>query len=105
MAEMLNFPALVLRTADFGENDKLLTLLSAEKGRLTVCVKGGKSLKNKNFAACQPLCYSEFTVKERGGFHTLSEAMLIEQFFGLRSDLVRSAAAQYAAEVADGISS
>ena len=94
MAELLNFPALVIREADYGENDKLLTLLTAERGRLTVCVKGGKSLKNKNLASSQLLCYSEFTVKERKGFYTLSEAALIEQFFGLRGDLDRFAAAQ-----------
>ena len=100
MAEILNFPALVIREADYGENDKLLTLLTAERGRLTVCVKGGKSLKNKNLASSQLLCYSEFTVKERKGFYTLSEAALIEQFFGLRGDLDRFAAAQYIADVA-----
>ena len=100
MAEILNFPALVIRETDYGENDKLLTLLTAERGRLTVCVKGGKSLKNKNLASSQLLCYSEFTVKERKGFYTLSEAALIEQFFGLRGDLDRFAAAQYIADVA-----
>lgn len=100
MAEILNFPALVIRETDYGENDKLITLLTAEKGRMTVCVKGGKSLKNKNLASSQLLCYSEFTVKGRGGFYTLSEAALIEQFFGLRADLDRFAAAQYIADVA-----
>ena len=100
MSEMLNLPALVIRETDYDENDKLLTLLTAEKGKLTVRVRGGKSLRNKNLASCQLLCYSEFTVKERGGFHTLSEAALIEQFFGLRRDLTRFALAQYAADVA-----
>lgn len=103
MAEILNFPALVIRESDYGENDKLITLLTAEKGRMTVCVKGGKSLKNKNLASSQLLCYSEFTVKGRGGFYTLSEAALIEQFFGLRADLDRFAAAQYIADVAGEI--
>ncbi len=100
MATIHNFPALVIRETDYGENDKLITLLTTEKGRLTVCVKGGKSLKNKNLASSQLLCYSEFTVRERNGFYTLSEAALIEQFFGLRSALDRFAAAQYIADVA-----
>ncbi len=99
MAEILNFPALVIRQTDYGENDKLLTLLTAEKGKMTVCIKGGKSLKNKNLACSGLLCYSEFTVKGGKGFYTLSEASLIEQFFGLRGNLTRYAAAQYVAEV------
>ncbi len=100
MAELLNLPALVIRQSDYGENDKLLTLLTAEKGRMTVCIKGGKSLRNKNLACSGLLCYSEFTVKGRNGFYTLSEAALIEQFFGLRGNLTRYAAAQYVADVA-----
>lgn len=97
---ILTFPALVIRECDYGENDKLLTLLTAQHGRITVCAKGAKSLRNKNMVCSQLLCYSEFTVKERGGYYTLSEASLIEQFFGLRTSLQRNAAAVYVADVA-----
>lgn len=100
---ILTFPALVIRECDYGENDKLLTLLTAEHGKLTVCAKGAKSLRNKNMVCSQLLCYSEFTVKERGGYYTLSEASLIEQFFGLRRTLSRNAAAAYVVDVADEV--
>lgn len=102
--EITSFPALVIRENDYGENDKLLTLLTAEAGKLTVLFKGGKSLKNKNSAASQLLSYSEFTVKERNGFYTLSEAALIQQFFELRSSLDRFALSQYVAEVCAEVS-
>lgn len=102
--ELTSFPALVIRESDYGENDKLLTLLTAEKGRMTVLFKGGKSLKNKNSASSQLLCYSEFTVKERNGFFTLSEAALIQQFFELRSSLDRFALSQYIADVCGEVS-
>ena len=102
--EITSFPALVIRESDYGENDKLLTLLSAEKGRITVLFKGGKSLKNKNSASSQLLSYSEFTVKERNGFYTLSEAELIRQFFELRSSLDRFALSQYIAEICGEVS-
>lgn len=94
-----SFPALVIRQTDYKENDILVTLLSAEHGKMTVCVKGGKSLKNKNTVCAGLLCYSEFTVREKGGYYTLSEASLIQQFFGLRSHLDRFALASYVAEV------
>ena len=101
--KILTFPALVIRECDYAENDKLLTLLSAEMGKITVCAKGAKSIRSKDAACSQMLCYSEFTVKERGGFYTLSEASLIEQFFGLRASLERNAAAAYIADVAGEI--
>lgn len=95
----VTFAALVIRECDYLENDKLLTLLTAEKGKITVCAKGAKSIRNKNMASSQLLCYSEFTVKEKKGFYTLSEASLIEQFFGIRSSLEKNAAAAYIADV------
>ena len=102
--ELVSFPALVIRECDFGENDKLVTLLCAERGRITVNIKGGKSLKNKNSACAQLFCYSDFTVKEKNGFYTLSEASLIRQFFEVRANLENFALAQYVSEVCCGIS-
>ncbi len=96
---MLTFPALVIRECDYAENDKLITLLTAERGKITVCAKGAKSLRNKDMACSQLLCYSEFTVRERGGYYTLSEASLIRQFFGLGRSLERNAVGSYVAEV------
>ncbi len=102
--ELVSFPALVIRESDFGENDKLVTLLCAERGRITVNIKGGKSLKNKNSACAQLFCYSDFTLKEKNGFYTLSEASLIRQFFEVRSSLENFALAQYISEVCCSIS-
>lgn len=99
MATPDSFPALVLRRSEYRENDLLLTVLSSEYGRMTVVIRGGKSLKNKNTACTDFLCYSELTVTERNGYYTLKEASLIEHFFGLRSHLDRFALASYVAEV------
>ena len=102
--ELLTIRALVISEFDLVDNDKLLTLLSAERGAITVTVKGGKSLRNKNSSSAQLLCYSEFTLKERNGFYTLNEASLIEQFFHLLLDMGAFALAQYVAEVCQVIS-
>ena len=102
--ELLTISALVIREIDYGENDKLLTLLTAERGALTVTVKGAKSIRNKNSSSAQLLCYSEFTLKERNGYYTLTEASLIEQFFHLRHDMEAFALAQYVSEVCHSVS-
>ena len=39
--------ALVLGDIIWGDNDKLLTVLTAEQGKMTVVLKGGSSLKSK----------------------------------------------------------
>ena len=61
------FRGLVLTEAAWGENDKLLTVLTAEAGKIPVLLKGGSSLKNKSGGACLPMCYSEFVTADRGG--------------------------------------
>ena len=45
--------ALVIREVPYGESDKLLTLLTAEYGRVNVMAKGAKSLRSKLMTASQ----------------------------------------------------
>ena len=57
---------LVVREMMHGENDKLLVILTKETGRLLVCAKGARSIKNRHFAAVQLFSYSEFVLRARG---------------------------------------
>ena len=49
----------MLRAVDYGENDKILTLLSAEEGRITAGIKGVKKAGAKLKFAAQPFCFAE----------------------------------------------
>ena len=77
----------VLRETETRDADKILTLLTAERGKLSViargvCRKGGK------FAACaQPLAYSEWTLYKKGDWYYANEGTTLELFNGLRADL------------------
>ena len=51
--------ALVIRTANYGENDRMITLLSAGRGKFGAAMKGVRKAGAKlNFAA-QPFCFAE----------------------------------------------
>ena len=81
--------AIVVKASQSGENDKLLTLLSPESGKLTVMAKGIRSLKHKSKSACAPLCYSSFVLKKiKDGFYSLVSAELSESFRTLSEDVV-----------------
>ena len=96
---------LVLRECAKGEADKLLTLLTAEHGKMTVLGKGVRSLKNKNMVTTQPYCYATFILsKSRSGIYYISDSDLTEAFFGLRGDLLTLALAAYVCEVAEACS-
>lgn len=92
--------ALMLRAADYGENDKILTLLTAERGRITAGIKGVKKGGAKLKFAAQPFCFAEYVLAERGGRYTVVQASECESFYELRSDVNKYYAACSVCEAA-----
>lgn len=91
--------ALVLRAVDYRESDKILTVLTREKGRLTVKAAGSRR-KGSRLASCtQPYCYSEMVLFEKDGRYSLNEGSIKAQFYGLCADIEKAALAGYFASV------
>lgn len=78
--------ALVLRAIDYRDNDKILTLLTAEKGKISAGIKGVKKAGAKLKFAAQPLCFAEYVLSEKGGKYTVINASESESFYELRTD-------------------
>ena len=77
----------VLRETETRDADKILTLLTAERGKLSVIARG-VCRKGCKFAACaQPLAYSEWTLYKKGDWYYANEGTTLELFSGLRADL------------------
>lgn len=91
---------LVVRTVDLSRSDKLLTILTAERGLITAVSNGSRSLKSRYLAASQLFCYASFVLEVRGDRHWVREVELIESFFNLRLNIVNTALGQYICEVA-----
>ena len=90
---------IVLKETEYKDNDKLLTVLTRDLGRITVKARGVKSGKSGSKAACQLLAYSEFTLFEQQGRYTVREAVSKELFLELQKDLELLALASYFAQV------
>ncbi len=100
--DTIKLNAIVIKAAKSGENDKMLTLLSQEEGKVTVLAKGLMSLKHKSKSACAPLCYSSFVLKKvKDGFYTLISAELNESFRPLSEDVVLLSYGAYFASIAE----
>ncbi|MBQ9736195.1 MAG: DNA repair protein RecO [Clostridia bacterium] len=89
----------VVRTTDYGERDRILTLYTDELGLITVTANGSRSLKSRSLVATELFCYSKFVLNRRGDRYTVKEVELIESFFDLRSDVSKIALAGYVCEV------
>lgn len=95
---------LVLRVTDYKERDALLTLLTADQGKLTVKARGLRRKNSPLIAPCQLLAYGEFTIFSYRGMNTVNEAASIELFQGLRRDICKLTLATYFAQVAELVS-
>lgn len=95
---------LVLREAKYKESDKILTILTAEEGKLTVKARGVARTRSKLSAATQLYGYSEFTLFGNRGMWTVNEAESIEQFRPLREEIKRLALAGYICELLEAVS-
>ena len=92
--------ALVLREVNVGENDKMLTLLTPENGRIGVMAKGSRSVKSKTLASAQPFTYGNYEIYEKGDYKWPRGGSTIEGFYGIRNDIERLSLAAYIADVA-----
>ena len=62
--DYLTTRGLVLRTTEYKETDRILTVLSADHGLLTMKARGVRSNRSKLKGACQLLTYAEFAEME-----------------------------------------
>ena len=99
----LTIQAIVLRVTDYNDRDALLTVLSRDRGKLTIKARGLRRKNSPLIAPCQLLAFGEFTLFEYRGMYTINEAHAIELFTPLRRDLNLLSLGTYFAQVAEVI--
>ena len=93
------FDGIVVRVRPTGDHDMLLSVLTAEEGRLSVLSKGGKSLRGEQRTVSQLFTYANFEVYRRGELYILKGGAPIQSFYGIASDMDRLNLASYLCEV------
>ena len=104
MPEKIVTRGLVLRETQTKEADKILTVLTAEHGRLAVIARGARRKNSKIAAASQLLAYSELVLYEQRGWMMLSEASTLSLWDNVRRDVELLSLASYFAEMAEAVS-
>ncbi len=95
--------ALVLRTADYGEYDRMLTLFTLQKGKISAAAKGVRKPAAKLRFAAQPFCFAEYVLAERGGRRTVVSASNTDGFYALREDVRKFYAAAAVCGLCDAL--
>jgi len=88
----------VLRQVDYGESDRMVSLLSAERGRIEGRVPHVRSSR-KRFGGLDLYALAEFELDERRGRISLRSARVVDGWLGIRGSIERLALAAYAAEL------
>jgi len=93
--------ALVIRSREYGESDRLLTLFSREYGKIQAVAKGVRKPKSRQRAGAQLFTYAEYLLHKGKSLDTVNQASPKESFPHLWTDLEMSMAATAMAELLD----
>lgn len=90
---------LVVSEKRVGENDRLVTVLTREKGILRAFVRRTGRAGGGRLSAARLFTYSRFTIFVGRDSYIIDDAQPIEVFFDLRKDIGRLSLAQYFCEL------
>ena len=74
--------ALVIKEANIGDKDRLITLMTRDMGVIRAFAVGAKSIKSKRGSATGLLSYSNFHLDKKGDTYKVIEATTNKVFFG-----------------------
>lgn len=98
---LFNVEAIILRARALREADRLLVLLSRERGKLRAMAYGAAKPASKKRGAVQPFTHGRYLLATGRELYTVRQAEEITSWPVLYGDLARLAHASYAAELSD----
>lgn len=96
--------ALCLRSTDYGESSKIITLFSADVGKIGAQVRSVKNPKSKLKQCAMPLCFGEYILHKKGDFYIVTGCTVEESFFNIWTDVHKYSASQIVLEALDKLS-
>lgn len=94
----LKTKGIVIREVNTGEADKILTVFSRNRGRISVLAKGARRPRSSNSAGSQLLSYCDYVLFSGRDMYTMNSSEVLEPFYEIRNDLERLT---YAAHLTD----
>ncbi len=95
--------AIVLRYANYRDNDRMLTLFSPTKGRIEALARGCRKPRSPILNASELFALGDYELYERGNHLTVISAVLTETFYPLREDFDRLSVGTYLLGVVERI--
>lgn len=93
--------AVVLKTQNYKESDKLVWMFSEKIGKISCIAKGAQRNKSRYLSQTLPFCYGDYVVYKGKSLFNVNESEIIESFQCLLNDLDTLTYAQYFCELID----
>lgn len=92
---------IVLRTSDYGEANKIVTLFSREIGKFGAVARGAKKPNSRLASVTQPFTHGFFICTVGSGLGTIHQGEIIDPFRSVKGDIFLTAYASYIVELTD----
>jgi DNA repair protein RecO (recombination protein O) len=93
--------AVVLRHAEFGEADRLLTLYTRQLGKTRALVKGARKPTSRKGGHLEPFTHVRLQLAKGRDIPIVTQAEAVDTYLPLREDLVLTSQASYVIELLD----
>lgn len=103
MMKLYKAEAVVLRSRDCGNGDKLLVLYSREYGKIKAMAHGASRPSSRKRGAVQPFTFTKFLLHRGRELDSISQCEGLEMFSYLREELAKISYASYLAELVDAL--
>ncbi len=91
--------AIVVRRADYRENDRMITLFSPTMGRIDALCRGCRRQKSPLMAASELFCAGEYVLYQTSERATVVSCQVSDTYYALRSDYERLSHGMYMLEL------
>jgi DNA repair protein RecO (recombination protein O) len=93
--------AVVLRHLDWGEADRMLTLFTAEQGKVRAIAKGVRKMRSRKAGHLEPFTRVNLLLARGRDMLLITQAETVDAFLALRDDMLRTTQALYVIELLD----
>jgi len=92
---------IVVKRMDYGEADRILTVLTSNMGKVKAIAKGSRKILAKLGGHLEPFCLVDFIFHEGKSFYIVTSAVVQNHFKKVHSDIDKTAKAFYIGELLD----
>ena len=94
---------IVIKRMNFGEADRILTILTERFGKVKAIAKGVRKTKSRLAGSLEPFMISELQLHEGKSFFIVTGSVIGEDFPSVHNNLQKTSQAFYIGEIADKI--